>query len=237
MNEIIIEMKNEIKKCIKELENIASQNRNILIEQDKNFFSFILRKILFYKKLSRYWSNKKHLFLFKVIVSDLFSLIFTIIEKKERYCFLNERSIIENFTRILVSVSIEEDYVTKNVLDKLKEKITFKEYSFINNEYINSCRYVHGSDILNGTLISIFSNNLLEKNTKIFNSSRKKCAFYLRIEKLLNIYEKLLNIYEKLLINKFPNKIDGIFFKEKDIFEYMTNKNHLDLLFSLIKWK
>ena len=38
MNEIIIEMKNEIKKCIKELENIASQNRNILIEQDKNFF-------------------------------------------------------------------------------------------------------------------------------------------------------------------------------------------------------
>ena len=49
MNEIIIEMKNEIKKCIKELENIASQNRNILIEQDKNFFSFILRKILFYK--------------------------------------------------------------------------------------------------------------------------------------------------------------------------------------------
>ena len=160
MNNIITEIKNEIKICIKELENISSKNNNILVEADKNFFSFILKKILLYKKLGKYWSNKKYLFSFKVIVSDLFSLIFTVIEKKERYCFLNERSIIENFTRILVSVSIEEDYITKNVLEKLKKKLTFKEISFINNEYDISCGYIHGSDILSETLISIFSNNI-----------------------------------------------------------------------------
>ena len=89
MNNIITEIKNEIKICIKELENISSKNNNILVEADKNFFSFILKKILLYKKLGKYWSNKKYLFSFKVIVSDLFSLIFTVIEKKERYCFLN----------------------------------------------------------------------------------------------------------------------------------------------------
>nr|DAS87825.1 MAG TPA: hypothetical protein [Caudoviricetes sp.] len=228
MENSITKMKNEIKVCIEEIESICSKEKSILTEADKNFFSFILRKILFYKKICKYWSNQKHLFSFKVIVSDLFSLIFTIIEKKERYCFLNERSIIENFTRILVSISIAEDYVTKNVLDKLKKETTNKEFSFINNEYINSCGYVHGSDILNGTLISFFSNNLSEKNTKIFNSTKKKCVFFLRIE-------KLLNIYEKLLICKFSDKIDGIFFKEKDVFEYMTSKKHLELLFSLIK--
>jgi len=230
MNNIITEIKNEIKICIKELENISSKNNNILVEADKNFFSFILKKILLYKKLGKYWSNKKYLFSFKVIVSDLFSLIFTVIEKKERYCFLNERSIIENFTRILVSVSIEEDYITKNVLEKLKKKLTFKEISFINNEYDISCGYIHGSDILSETLISIFSDNLLVKNNKSFSSNKRKCSFYLRII-------KLLSIYEKLLINKYPNEIDGIFFKEKDIFEYLTNKNSLELLFSLINKK
>lgn len=38
MNNIIIEIKNEIKICIKELENISSKNNNILVEADKNFF-------------------------------------------------------------------------------------------------------------------------------------------------------------------------------------------------------
>ena len=47
--------------------------------------------------------------------------------------YLNERSIIENYVRLIVNKNVESDHVTENVFNELKNQ-TYK-YNFTDEEY------------------------------------------------------------------------------------------------------
>lgn len=57
----------------------------------------------------------------------------TILTEQIRYMYLNERSIIENYVRLIVNKNVESDHVTENVFNELKNQ-TYK-YNFTDEEY------------------------------------------------------------------------------------------------------
>lgn len=222
----IREMKSQIKSVVEKLKSISSEQQIEIKEIDIEFLHFILKKILFFKNLYLYWDNEKSKQKIKNIVSDLFFLIFSIFESKERYSYLNIRSIIENFARLIVfKNSLEDEHITKVILAKQKEKISEEDYSFIVSEYRICCEYIHGGTRIDSTLILLiqeyFSKNKLTEN-------RNK--FY---ERLI----KLIIIYEKVIITEFPNHVSGIFHRRKEILKFLIGDKNLELLFNILDKK
>ena len=71
--------------------------------------------------------------------------------------YVNERSIIENYLRSIMDISVQDNHVTDKVFQELRQKnfhcdFDDKEYSLIRSEYSTSCGYIHGSNILNDNL-------------------------------------------------------------------------------------
>ena len=108
-------IKRDIKKFVEQLE-LNSRDKITLMDDEKNFFKFLAKHILFFKELYRFDKSKYFL---EVLISDIFSYIISIINGEKRYIFLNERSIIENYIRYLMN----ENHIKENTFDKLKEKI------------------------------------------------------------------------------------------------------------------
>lgn len=81
------------------------------------------------------------------MISDYFNLIISIIEGKSRYIYVNERSIIENYMRLILQKSIESDHITRNCFQELQENrygftISNKDFSLIKSEYVTCCSYI-----------------------------------------------------------------------------------------------
>lgn len=116
-------IKRDIKKLVEQLE-LNSRDKITLIDDEKNFFKFLAKHILFFKELYRFDKSKYFL---EVLISDIFSYIISIINGEKRYIFLNERSIIENYIRYLMN----ENYIKENTFDKLKEKFNLQMIYFL----------------------------------------------------------------------------------------------------------
>ena len=99
-------VKEEITSFLKKLEEL--DNNGFLSEQsNKDFIMFLAKKIMFLKYL--YQADVKYTL--AVLISDFFFLILSIIKSEIRYIYLNERSIIENFTSYIMEVPLEDSYV------------------------------------------------------------------------------------------------------------------------------
>ena len=78
-------IKEDINKFIEELEK-NSKDKIPLTDNEKNFFKFLAKHILFFKELYRFDKSKYFL---EVLISDIFSYIVSIINGEKRYIFLN----------------------------------------------------------------------------------------------------------------------------------------------------
>lgn len=119
MNKTIsIQALNDIKKDIEEFMQTIKKRSNLINyhQIDNDFFCFLSKHIIFFKYL---YNNNNDNYFYKVIISDLYYLILSIIENNERYLYLNERSIIENYTRAIMQTEVETNYVTDNLFDKM----------------------------------------------------------------------------------------------------------------------
>ena len=105
------------------------------------------------------------------MISDLYYFILSILKGETRYVYLNERSIIENYTRVITRKTVEEDHVAENLFLIMKSTtysfdFTESDYALIKNEYTTSCGYIHGGNLLNANLASVL-NECLENNILI----------------------------------------------------------------------
>lgn len=155
---------NENKQCKQEIENFINHISNIdflkldLKQYDCDFFAFISKHILFFKYLNLTDLENNYL---KTIISDFYYYIISILKDEIRYMYLNERSILENYTRLITKTSINSDHVTQNSFDALKTfsnnlGYDISEYSLLHSEYTTSCGYVHGSEKLTHALSYVF---------------------------------------------------------------------------------
>lgn len=190
---------------------------------DKEFFVFIAKHIVFLKYL---YNGMGRLYFFKVIISDLYYYVLSIIKGEIRYMYLNERSIIENYTRAATHIMVEDDHVTENTFKLIKEKkypfkFTSDDYALIKDEYRTSCGYIHGGNVLEDNLSFVFDECI--NNKKII---KNKTNYYMRI---INI----IKVYDKILISEYSDKVSGCYHRRKSLLKYLIGEECLELLFKL----
>lgn len=221
-DEIIIyqinEIKNKIKDFIIELDKFSMCSCNSSLSQkEKDFFAFLSKQIIFLKNIYEF-ENKYSI---KVLISDYYNYIISIVKGEHRYMYVNERSIIENYTRLVTSISVDVNYITSDVFDKLRKHpdISSKEYSLIKSEYCNSCGYIHGSKLLNNDLAYVF----------------KECIIgYGKVRNINNYFDNIIKIiktYNRILILSYSELIDNCFFRKKSVLKYLIGNNNVEILF------
>lgn len=217
----LIQIKTNIKEFNDKLESISISLNHKLTQEDRDFYSFISKHILLFKYL---YNGMKEQYFFKVIISDLYYFILSIIKGETRYIYVNERSIIENYTRAIIRKTVEEDHVTEKLFVTMKNidflfEFTDDDYALIKDEYKTSCSYIHGGDILNDSLVSVLD-ECLKSNILIKDISK----YYNRIK-------KVFKLYDKMLISEYGEYISGCFHRKKTIFKYLLGNECLELLF------
>ena len=224
-DELIIAQINEIKKAIDgfciALESYSKKTENEKIfKNELGFFRFISKQIIFLKNIY----DCEHDYKIKVIISDFYNYIVCIIKKEHRYMYVNERSIIENYTRWIVSTDVEKNHITTQVFEELKNKTNLSDldYSRIKSEYVTSCGYIHGSKLLNENLSYVF-NECITNDLKIKN-----------INKYFDNIKYIVKTYNRLIISTYPNLIDECFYRRKSVLKYLLGDDLLEFLFSKI---
>ncbi|MCI6031222.1 MAG: hypothetical protein MRZ58_00090 [Fusobacterium varium] len=217
--EVILEikkLKEEISSFIKRLKEISCSEINY---GEESFFSFIAKHIILFKELYRY-ENKYY---YKVMISDMFFYILSISKIETRYIYVNQRSIIENYMRSILSVTVEENHITNSLFEKLKDDYEIPEeiYALLKGEYYTACSYIHGGKLLEENLVSFF-NETINKKVKINSINR----YYQRITKLMQEFDKLL------IISNY-NYINGVFHRRKSVLKYLIGEKLVKLLIGL----
>lgn len=220
----ITRIKSNIQSFVEEIRKLSQEFSFDFQQYDGDFFSFIAKHIVFFKYLSDGDSSN---FSYKILISDFYYIILAIIKGEIRYMYVNERSIIENYLRSIMNISIQDNHVTNQVFQEFRQKdfhCEFNEakYSLIHGEYRTSCEYIHGSNILNDNLALVLD----ECANKIFTIVERK-KYYIRIQSVLKSFDRLL-ISEKALF------VSGCFHRKKSILSYLLGKNSLDLLFQVV---
>lgn len=127
--DITSEELSRIKYNIDDFLNIISQRNNLNDYQqiDKEFFSFLSKHIIFFRYL---YNNNDQTYFYKVLISDLYCLILSIIQNNIRYIYLNERSIIENYMRAIMQEKMKDNQVTSAIFNKMNEEL--KQVNILN---------------------------------------------------------------------------------------------------------
>ena len=218
--------KNEIKLFLNHISNVDFSKIE-LQDYDKDFFAFVSKHILFFKYLGLYHQDDKY---FKILISDFYYYIISILKSELRYMYLNERSILENYTRMITRISLDDDHVTERSFNNLKlssDKFGFdiSNYSLLKSEYATSCGYVHGGKELTHALSYVFDDCI--------NSTT-------RLTKRANYYQRMIRVIkylDSLLICSHPEFINGCFHRQKALLSYLLGKPSVDLLFNSMNKK
>lgn len=220
----IKEIKSNIKQFLDQIQRIAQHQKFAYTQKDHDFFSFIAKHIIFFKYL---YKGAQGIYFYKVLISDLYYLILSIIKYEKRYMYVNERSIIENYMRAIMGVSLEYSHITEAVFQEMHYKsfqcdFTDAEYSLIKSEYATSCGYIHGGNVLNDNLAYVFD-ECVNNNFTI----KERGKYYIRLQNVLKTFDKLI-IAEKTLY------ISGCYHRKKSVMEYLVGKDQVKLLFDIL---
>lgn len=220
----IARIKSNIQNFVEKIKELSQEFNFDFQQLDRNFFSFIAKHIVFFKYLSDGGNSN---FSYKVLISDFYYIILAIVKGEVRYMYVNERSIIENYLRSIMDISLQDNHVTDKVFKELRQKNFYcnfddTEYSLIRSEYRTSCEYIHGSNILDDNLAVVLDECV---NKKFTITERKK--YYIRIQDVLKSFDRLL-ISENALF------VSGCFHRKKSVLSYLLGEEPLNLLFQII---
>lgn len=221
----IKEIKTNIKQFLDGIKEIAHIQHFEYTQKDHDFFAFVAKHIVFFKYL---YKGTQHTYFYKVLISDLYYWILSIIKCEMRYMYVNERSIIENYMRAIMGVAIENGHITESIFQAMRVKdfkcnFTEAEYSLIKNEYVTSCGYIHGGDILNNNLGYVFDECINNNKFAI-----KECSKY------YNRLQNVLRTFDKLIIAEQTLYVSGCYHRKKSIMEYLIGKAQVELLFEIL---
>ena len=220
----IKEIKSNIKQFLDEIQKFAEIKQFEVVQKDRDFFSFIAKHIVFFKYL---YKGARNTYYYKVLISDLYYLILSIIEREMRYMYVNERSIIENYMRAIMQISLQDNHITESIFQEMRSKnfqcdFTNAEYSLIKNEYVTSCEYIHGGNILSDNLAYVFD-ECVNNDFEIKDRSK----YYIRVQNVFKIFDKLIVAENTLYIS-------GCYHRKKSVLEYLIGKDLVELLFKIL---
>ncbi|MBE7680088.1 hypothetical protein GUA98_06355 [Paenibacillus sp. P13VS] len=211
--------KEEIDNLISYVENYNGNFNYISMDQKTiEFYRFISKQVIFFKFILKAYPKTYSI---QVIVSDFLSLIVNDLKLETRYYYLNQRSIIENYMRMILKDQLNITHITKQSFKDLKEQNQLElneiEYNRIINEYKIACSFIHGGDFLQEHLVSNFE-ECVDNKTQISERKRKG--------KISQFFE-MVNILNKLFLIHNSEEIDNSFHRNKVTLEYLMGKRYM----------
>lgn len=211
--------KDEINNLINYIEQYAVKSKGSTVDnKTKDFYRVISKQVIFFKYIL---SSYPKTYFIKVIISDFLSLILNDLKSEKRYYYLNQRSIIENFLRLILKDEQYSERITSQSFADLRERnqsnLSEEEYSKIVNEYKIACSYIHGGDFLKEHLVSNFE-ECLENKTKISERQRKS-----QVAQFID----LISILNKLFLLHNTEVIDNSFHRNKATLKYLMGKQYM----------
>ncbi|AVK84433.1 hypothetical protein C3943_13065 [Lysinibacillus sp. B2A1] len=201
----------EVSEVKGEIQRFIDLEFSFLEIKDKNNLIFILKKIVFLKYLIRQESSN---YILNALTSDIMYLIGNMKKGEERYYYFNIRSIIEQSLRLINNLTSTDTISNSSVMENTDSIVNQYNASInmdiIKDEYIKSCRYVHGNENANMNLAVMYQDCIQEKG--IIEGISVK----------LNQLVKLLQALFDLIIITQNNLIDAAFFRRKTILEYLV---------------
>lgn len=218
-------IKSDVSDFIDKISNLSKEFQFDFKSEDKAFFSIIAKHVIFFKYLLLVNNDCQ---LCRGLIYDLFSISIAIIKNEVRYIYLNERSIVENYLRLILHRYIKDNRITRETfatLNKTQFRCSFTqdEFSLIKGEYSVASSYIHGNFDSQASLTAVFDNFLNDSLVK-FNKSK----FY-------NRTIKLLKLLDRLLLSEHYMFISDSFHRKKTILAYLFGKDFEDLLFQLLE--
>lgn len=217
--------KDEINSLIRYIEDFAITSRGTTIDnRTKEFYRIIAKQIIFFKYILNAFPKT---YFIKVLISDFLSLILNDIKLETRYYYLNQRSIIENYMRLILKDEQYVTHITKQSFLDLKQKnelnLIESEYNKIVNEYKIACSYIHGGDFLRDHLVSNLE-ECLDCKPKISERQRKS-----QITQFID----LIHILNKLFLIHYSEEIDSSFHRSKVTLEYLMGKRYMEKFYQI----
>lgn len=211
--------KEEIDNLISYVENYNGNFNYISMDQKTiEFYRFISKQVIFFKFILKAYPKTYSI---QVIVSDFLSLIVNDLKLETRYYYLNQRSIIENYMRMILKDQSNITHITKQSFKDLKEQNQLElneiEYNRIINEYKIACSFIHGGNFLQEHLVSNFE-ECVDNKTQISERKRKG--------KISQFFE-MVNILNKLFLIHNSEEIDNSFHRNKVTLEYLMGKRYM----------
>ena len=214
-------VKNDVAEFISLLKKMSLEQNRKFKQVDSDFFAFLAKQMIFLKNIY-IPSGKIHIL--SVLISDYYNYILAIIRNEHRYIYLNERSIIENYIRLILHKMVEDDFNVSQMLSKLKNDFSYvvsdEDFSLLKSEYSISSNYIHGGSALAESL-AFYLEDCIERNEKFKNKSN----YYENVKRILK-----LNV--KLLISRYTDFIDGVFLRRKSLLRYLLGELIVEFLFS-----
>lgn len=220
-NEINI-VKSEVNDFISTITQYAANLEIDVLQSDQDFYSVLAKQILFFKYILATYPTSYYT---KIIISDFYYYILSNLKKETRYSYLNERSIIENYLRMIVKNENYETHISFKTFEELKDAsygITITEYSFLRSEYVNSCGYIHGGQILKNELSSVFNECIKNDRYLPLRKRRERNETIIRLLKILN----------RLFIENNREAVSSSFHRRKTILKYLLGEESMEILFN-----
>ena len=214
-------VKFETNKFIKVICAYAEENEVEIQQTDTDFYRVLAKHILFFKYILTAYPSS---YFVQVIISDFYYYIISDLKNEARYSFLNERSIIENYLRMIIKNDDYNTHITHNTFEELINGpyvIDQIEYSLIKSEYTNSCGYIHGNQILKDQLSSLFE-DCIKNDVK--KSLQKRIAQQ-------DLIVRLLKILDRLFIENNTDIISSSFHRRKSVLKYLLGESNMEILF------
>ncbi|SFE88152.1 hypothetical protein [Peptostreptococcus sp. D1] len=230
MNDKLLEpelkkIKININKFVEHVEDYLNSNSVKCNQSDSEFIRFISKQIIFLKMIC----FDKELDVYRIsLISDFYFLMNSILENQIRYIFLNKRSIIENYIRLIKK--IENGRVTINAFEGLSDNkyenyLDKNYYSFLKSQYSEACEYIHGGEKWQESLVEDYL-SCLKNNSNIGEGFKNKNSFY------KNFYKSISILNRMMLIEHSYNMI-SYFHRKGDIIKYLQEEKYHSLYVNL----
>lgn len=209
--------------------NSYCKDQNITLSQATNsFLRFWAKHIIFMNYLKEYDYIKWHCRI-SGIISDMFFFSASIILNQKRYMYLNLRSFIESFMRLLLNEEIENGQITRKAFEKFRlvyknDILNADDFSIIKSVYQESCVAIHNP---------LFEGNDLAKGIR--DCLEYRCGAggrYTVMGKNFNNVITVTSIFIKLLIYKYKDQINGAFHRRKRLMAKLVGDKMVESLSS-----
>ncbi len=216
-------LKDTIKSTKEGLERISKEQDLNITENDQNFYVFLIKHVIFFEYIL---SSYPDTFILKVLISDFSYLIVNDMKQNDRYLKLHERSIIENYLRLILKNADYIRNIDSNAFNEFKN--TCNDYGLdedkvntIHNAYKLSCSYIHGSKKLEEDLPKFFADVFTNVTSNKANKNSQN-----------NRIIKYISYLDLAFITSNKEVVSNSFHRRKSMLDVLITKDKAEILFN-----